>query len=133
MIDLGVAGMLARATGVSRFGPAVYGLAVAALVAAGGFGAWRAMARFDAATATIRAEAETARDNYWKAQIAGANVDAERQQAKLMAAAAAAGTRASVEIDQLQAQLEAMEARNVDIPHGTDCGLGHDRVRLLAR
>lgn len=117
--------------GLSVSKGAVIALAVAALIALGGLGAWRAMARIDAMERRAADAAAAARDAHWSAEIARSNAAVERQRAEQAITAAAAEHAAAAEIATLKSHLTDLEHANAALPNGDRCGIGRDRIRLL--
>lgn len=106
---------------------------VSALAAAGGVGAWRAAAALDGMVERAVARAVAERDSRWRAQIAEANAQAERERASAGELAAAAEVRAQAEIGRLSSQIANMGRKNAKLPGGRACGLDGERSRLLNR
>lgn len=125
-----IAALLAR-FGFKLSRAAAVWLTVAVMLAIAGLGAWGTAATFAGIVSDARQHAADSRDAVWKAEIARANAEAERDKAIQRAAAAAAETRATSEITALKQSLNQMEQRNAALPDGARRGLGRDRVRLL--
>lgn len=104
---------------------------LAALVALGGLGAWRAIARFDAILASADHRGYERGLAEFRAAIAQANVEIARARADQVAAAAAASSAAEEKIGALRLQLSDMEKANATLQGGNACGLDAGRVRLL--
>jgi len=101
-------------------------LAAAALFAIG-------MGRINAMVETARAEAIAARDAHWMAQISEANAKVDKAAASLARLAMQKDAELAAAERSMREQQTTLEAENAALPGADDCGLSHDRVRLLNR
>jgi hypothetical protein len=80
---------------------------------------------------TAREEAKTARDAYWKGQIAETNAKVSAAAASLARMAMQKDAELAEADRKLRDQQAETEAQNAALPGADDCGLSRDRVRLL--
>jgi hypothetical protein len=106
---------------------------VALLVCLGGYWFMKGIRRIDAMIETARTEARAGRDAHWRGEIAKANAEAEVERARLALNSSAADAAARDQIERLAGQVSDMEKANASLPGAGACGLGRERVRLLAR
>lgn len=124
--------MLAWLIGKSGLGrAAVIGIAISALVAVGGLGAWCAAAVIDSMVEDAATAAREERDARWRAEIEASNAAVARAQAAQAQAAIAADAEIRAAQGRLEDQLKDLEKANAALAGGSNCGLGRDRVRLL--
>lgn len=110
---------------------AIVALGVAAMLALGGLGAWRAAAAFRAVVDQAVVSAKAERDAYWRAQISEANVKVARAEAEQARAASAADKTIRAAESSREDALKELEKRNAALADSGRCGLGRARVRLL--
>lgn len=128
MISLAaLAGFAARPIGKA----ALIALGVAALVAIGGLGAWRAAATISTMVDEAAATAKAERDAHWRAEIAEANVKVARAEAEQARVAMAAETSIKAAEKGREDALKDLEKQNAALSDGDRRCLGRARVRLL--
>lgn len=94
---------------------------------------WAILVRFDAMLERAAQDAAKARDAYWTGEIERANAEANRRIAEQARTALAVEAEANARVRAVDEQLAMLEIENAALPSGDSCGLGRDRVRLLAR
>lgn len=73
----------------------------------------------------------TARDNYWKAELAQSEAETARTIIEQMKLAQKEDQKAQAEIKRLRDQLENLEKENAKLPDIFGSGIDRDRARLL--
>lgn len=101
-------------------------------LAATGLG-WLAIASVNTLVDNVRTIAISERDAYWKGQIAISNAASSDERSRQFEKALAAESAANLLFRDLTAQKSSLENDNAALPNGSDCGLDHRRVRLLAK
>jgi hypothetical protein len=80
-----------------------------------------------------RASAISERDAHWAAEIAQSEAATQKLIAEKLRETMAAQEAARAHVASVEAQLVQLETDNAALPNDGACGLGRDRVRLLAR
>lgn len=93
---------------------------------------WAVLAKFDTMLERAARNATQARDAYWSGEIERTNAEANRRIADQVKAALSIEAGANARVRVIQDQLATLEIANAALPSGDACGLGRDRVRLLA-
>ncbi|WP_276200374.1 hypothetical protein [Chelatococcus sp. XZ-Ab1] len=106
-------------------------LAVAALLAVAGLGAWRATAAIERLVNDAATQARAARDAHWRAEIEASNAKVAAMRLQQVEAAMQAEKSLRDAKQQFEADLKELEEANAALAGGDDGGLGRDRVRLL--
>ena len=116
---------------LSRVGTPLLAAAVMTLAAAalGYFTLATVRAMVDAAAAQAT-DLEAAR---WQARIEKADAATARAAQAQAVSALTIETEANARVREVEQKLADMEKENAALPYGDACGLGRDRVRLLAR
>ena len=128
MISLAaLAGFAARPIGKA----ALIAFGLAALVAIGGLGAWRAAATIRGMVSEAAATAKAERDAHWRAEIAEANAKVAHAEAEQARAAMAAETSIKAAEKGREDALKDLETQNAALSDGDRRCLGRARVRLL--
>lgn len=128
MISLAaLAGFAARPIGKA----ALIAFGLAALVAIGGLGAWRAAATIRAMVSEAAATAKAERDAHWRAEIAEANAKVARAEAEQARAVMAAETSIKAAEKGREDALKDLETQNAALSDSDRRCLGRARVRLL--
>lgn len=106
-------------------------LGLIALAAAGI--CWACLATVDRLVGDARASAIAERDAHWEAEIARSEAATQAMIAEKLRETMAAQEAARAHVASVEAQLAQLETDNARLPDDGACGLGRDRVRLLAR
>lgn len=114
---------------IAKIGGPVVSAALMMLVAAGlAFGA---ASKISNMVDDARQSAINERDNFWKAQIAEANKKVAELRAANLENTMRIQIQAASQVQIIAQKLTEVEQQNAALPDSDNCGLGHDRVRLL--
>lgn len=94
---------------------------------------WACLATVERLVSDARASAISERDAHWEAQIAQSEAETQKLIAEKLRETMAAQEAARAHVASVEAQLAQLETDNAALPNDGACGLGRDRVRLLAR
>lgn len=94
---------------------------------------WVTIATVERLVGEARASAISERDAHWTAEIEKSNAAAQTKIAENLRQTMAAQEAARAHVASVEAQLAQLETDNAALPNDGACGLGRDRVRLLAR
>ncbi len=94
---------------------------------------WACLATVDRLVSEARASTKAERDAHWEAQIAKSEAKTQKLIADRLKETMAAQEAARAHVASVEAQLAQLETDNAALPDTDACGLGRDRVRLLAR
>ncbi len=94
---------------------------------------WACLATVDRLVGEARASAKAEQDAHWTAEIAKSEAETQKLIAEKLRETMVASEAARAHVASVEAQLTQLETDNAALPNDSACGLGRDRVRLLAR